>query len=180
MIFQIVSFLLEVASGFLGGACLLRLMMQLQYVPFSNPVGKFVFAVTDWVVLPLRKVIPPVRRWDMASLVAAYLLNLAHFAVLVLLLGRGLLALPVLALFGVVHLVLSGLSVLLVVHVILSWVRTGNPVEALVERLSAPLLAPLRKFVPLVGGVDLSPLVALVVLQVAAIVVSHLQGVLLR
>ena len=69
MVYQIISFLLDVAAGLLGGACLLRLYMQHQRIPFGNPVGRFVFALTDWLVLPLRKILPAMRRWDTASLV---------------------------------------------------------------------------------------------------------------
>lgn len=75
--YQILSFLLDVAAGLLSGVCLLRLYMQYQRVPFGNPVGRFVFALTDWIVLPLRRVLPAVRRVDTASLVAAYLFQLA-------------------------------------------------------------------------------------------------------
>ena len=82
--YQILSFLLDVATGLLGGACLLRLYMQRQRVPFGNPVGRFVFALTDWIVLPLRKVLPPVARWDTASVVAAYLVELVQYAILAL------------------------------------------------------------------------------------------------
>ena len=87
MFFQITTFLLDVAAGLLGGACLLRLYMQHQRIPFGNPVGRFIFALTDWIVLPLRKVLPGYRRWDFASLVAAYLFELAQFAILALMLG---------------------------------------------------------------------------------------------
>src|SRR5688572_24983152 len=87
--YQIISFLLDVAAGLLGGACLLRLFMQHQRVPFGNPVGRFVFALTDWLVLPLRRVLPSVRRVDTASLVAAYLVMLVQFGLLWLLAGRG-------------------------------------------------------------------------------------------
>ena len=73
--------------GLLGGACLLRLYMQYQRVPFGNPVGRFVFALTDWLVLPLRRIVPAGRRWDLASLVAACLLVLAKFLLLWLLIG---------------------------------------------------------------------------------------------
>src|SRR3954451_12925341 len=104
MFFQILALLLDVAAGLLGGACLLRLYMQWQKVPFGNPVGRFVFALTNWLVLPLRKVLPPVRRVDTASLVAAYLLELVQYALLWLLLGRltGAGIVPLLALFGLV------------------------------------------------------------------------------
>ena len=73
MLYQIASFLLDVVGGLLTGACLLRLYMQWQRVPFSNPVGGLVFALTDWLIMPLRRVIPPVGRWDVSSLVAAVL-----------------------------------------------------------------------------------------------------------
>src|SRR3954463_13349490 len=89
MVYQIVSFLLDVAAGLLGGACLLRLYMQFQRIPFGNPVGQFIFALTNWIVLPLRKVLPPVKRVDTASVVAVYLIELAQFGLLWLAAGRG-------------------------------------------------------------------------------------------
>ena len=58
MLYQIPSFLLDVIVGLLGGACLLRLYMQYHRVPFGNPLGRFVFAITDWIVLPLRRIVP--------------------------------------------------------------------------------------------------------------------------
>lgn len=182
MAYQIISFLLDVAAGLLGGACLLRLYMQHQRVPFGNPVGRFVFALTDWLVLPLRRVIPAIRRWDTASLVAVYLIELAQFSLLWLLMGRagGLQLLPLLALFGVLRLLISGLTGLVIVYAILSWVRADSPITDVIERLCAPLLRPWRKMIPLVGGIDLSPLAFLVALQVAAIVLAYVQAAALR
>jgi YggT family protein len=182
MLYQILSLLLDVVAGLLGGACLLRLYMQYQRIPFGNPVGRFVFALTDWLVLPLRRVLPSVRRWDTASLVAAYLIELAQYGILWLLAGRtvGAGVLPLLALFGVVRLALSGLMGLVIVYAILSWVRADSPIVDIIERLCAPLLRPLRRVIPLVGGIDLSPLAFLLLLQIASIVVSELQGAVLR
>lgn len=182
MAYQIISFLLDVAAGLLGGACLLRLYMQYQRVPFGNPVGRFVFALTDWLVLPLRKVLPAVGKVDTASLVGVYLVELAQFALLWLLAGRGsgLEMLPVLAVFGVVRLAISGLMGLVIVYAVLSWVRADSPIVDVIDRLCMPLLRPWRKLVPLVGGIDLSPLVFLVVLQVLAIVLAYLQAAVLR
>jgi YggT family protein len=182
MLYQIISFLLEVATTFLGGACLLRLYMQHQRVPFANPVGRFVFALTDWLVLPLRRVVPPVGKWDMASLVGAYLFKLAQFGLLWLLAGGVAVAgwVPLLAVFGLVQMAISGLTGLLIVHVILSWTQTRSPIGGVVDRLCAPMLAPFRKIIPLVGGIDLSPLALLVVLQVAAMVLASIQLSVLR
>jgi YggT family protein len=185
MLYQITSLLLEVAAGVFAGACLLRLYMQYQRIPMSarsgNPLGRFVFALSDWIVLPLRRLVPAAGRWDLASLVAAYLFTLAQFAVLWLLVGSGdsLLAVPVLAGFGLVRLAISGLTGMVIVHAVLSWGQTRSPIADVIERLVAPPLTPIRRIIPLVGGIDLSVLVLLVLLQVASIVLGHLQGLVL-
>ena len=182
MAYQIISFLLDVVIGLFGGACLLRLYMQYQRVSFKNPVGRFVFALTDWLVLPLRRILPAVGRWDTASLVGALLLELVQFGLLWLLVGgAGSLAmLPLLAVFGLARLVISGLTGLVIVYAVLTWVQADSPIVDVIDRLCAPLLRPWRKIIPLVGGIDLSPLAFLVALQVLAIVLAYLQSAVLR
>ncbi|CAN7493850.1 MULTISPECIES: YggT family protein [unclassified Acidovorax] len=183
MLYQIASFLLDVVGGLLTGACLLRLYMQWQRVPFSNPVGGLVFALTDWLIMPLRRVIPPAGRWDVSSLVAAMLVQLVQYALLTLLLGAGSAWawLPWLALFGLLRVAVSGLIGLLIVYAVLSWVQGGrSPLADVIARLCEPVLRPFRRVIPLVGGFDLSPLVALVVLQVVMIVLGHLQASVMR
>ncbi|HYD74795.1 YggT family protein [Ramlibacter sp.] len=172
--YQILSFLLDVATGLLGGACLLRLYMQRQRVPFGNPVGRFVFALTDWIVLPLRKVLPAVARWDTASVVAAYLVELVQYAILWSLFagGTGFGVVFAMALYGLVRLVLSALTALVIVYAILSWVQSDSMLTDIVDRLCAPLLRPFRRVIPLVGGIDLSPLALLVLLQVLTMVLA--------
>lgn len=178
---QIISLLLQVVFGLVAGACLLRLYMQYQRVAMSaragNPLGPFIFALTDWLVLPLRRVIPAVGRWDIASLVAAYLLELVQFILFWLLAGSrgGPTLIPLLAVFGVAHLALSGLSGLVIIYAVLSWVQTDSAMADVLARMVTPLLKPIRRVVPLLGGVDLSPLVLLVLLQISAIVLESLQ-----
>lgn len=179
MLYQIAALLLEVVAGLLGSACLLRLYMQQQRIPFGNPIGNLVFALTDWLVLPLRRVISPVGRWDLASLVGALLLKLMQFGLLWLMTGGALVVVPVMAVFGVIGLVIYGFTGLVIVYAILSWVQTHSPLAAVLDRLVAPLLRPLRRVVPMVGGMDLTPLALLVLLQIASIVLQHaLRGVL--
>ncbi len=186
MLYQIVSLLLDVVIGLIGGACLLRLYMQHQRVPFGNPLGRFVFAVTDWIVLPLRRVLPALGRWDTASLVATWLLQLLQVVLLWVLAGAGaaLVMLPVAAVFGVARLAISSLTVLVIVSALLSWVqgsqgRTSMTADVL-DRLAAPLLRPFRRMLPMVGGIDLSPLALLLVLQIAGIVLAAVQTSVLR
>lgn len=188
MLYQIVSLLLEVVVGLLAGACLLRLYMQWQRIPMSlrsgNPLSKFIFTLTDWLVLPLRKVLPAVGSLDTASLVGAFLLELAQFAVLWLLqdMAAPVATLPVLALVGLVRLSISALTALVIAYAVLSWVPGPgqSPFADILERLVTPALAPIRRILPLVGGVDLSPLALLVILQIAAIVLGSVQAGLLR
>ncbi len=178
MFLQIITFLLQIAAGILVGLCLLRLYMQYHRVPLTarsgNPIGPLIFALTDWLVLPLRRVIPAVGRWDIASLVAALVIEMAQYAILWLLAGGHGSALFILLMgvFGVVRLAVSGLSVLVIVYAILSWVQANSLMMGLLARLVSPLLQPIRRIVPLVGGVDLSPLVLLVLLQVLGIVLE--------
>ena len=196
MLFQILSLLLDVAASLVGGACLLRLYMQWQRVPFGNPLGRFVFAVSNWLVLPLRRLLPALGRLDTASLVGAWAVELVQLAALWavsgalggalgmhlggaavggLVTGPAWALLPVLAMFGLARLALSSMTALILLGAILSWVRADSDMADLVERLCVPLLAPLRRVIPLVGGLDLTPVAMLVLLQIAGIVLSGLQ-----
>ena len=174
MIVQILQFLLEVISGLIAGACLLRVYMQAQRIPFNNPVGQLVFALSDWIVMPLRKVITNRSKYDLSSLFAAVVVQ---YVLLWLLMGAGgnPAVVPLLALFGLLRMVLTGLIVILIVYAILSWVQPHSPIAGVLHRLSEPLLRPLRKVIPLLGGVDLSALVAIIVLQVLLMILGNLQ-----
>ena len=112
----------------------------------------------------------------------AYLLELTQFLLLWLLAGAdgGLFAVPILAAFGLVRLVISGLTGLVIVYAVLSWVQARSVMSDVIERLCAPPLTPIRRVLPLVGGIDLSPLVLLVLLQISSIVLGHLQGLALQ
>ncbi len=181
MFYQIVALLLEVSVGLLSGVCLLRLYMQYQRIPMSersgNPIGKFIFALTDWIVLPMRRMIPAMGRWDTASLLASALLQFVKYAILWLLAGASasLLSVLVLSLFGLLQMVFSGITVMVIVYAVLSWVQTHSPMSDLLDRLVAPLLTPIRRVMPLVGGIDLSPLALLVLVQIGSIVLSYVQ-----
>ena len=177
MLIQIFSLVLHFAAGLVAGTCLLRFVMQWQRISFQQPLGRFVFTVTYWLVLPLRKVIPTGSGWDLSSLLGAWLVKLAQFGVLWFLAGgRGQLGLlPLVGLVGLAQLVVSALGALVLVLALMSWVNPGSPLHVLTDRLCAPFLQPFRRWIPLVGGVDLSPLALLLVLQVLGMVLAQLQ-----
>ncbi|MGQ9724430.1 MAG: YggT family protein [Tepidimonas sp.] len=181
---RIVLFLLDTLFFFLVGAALLRGWMNTRRLRMAAQPGPFVIAVTDWIVQPLRRSMP--RAWahatvDWASFVAAVLLALVQAGFVYLLWGRPLsgmetlgfaVAVPLLAAQLLLRTVLQGLMLLLLGYAILSWVQPFSPLIGTLGRLLEPLLAPVRRIVPTVGGVDLSVLVLLVLLQVGLMALS--------
>ena len=178
MIYQMLSMVLDVIAGLVAGTCLLRLAMQVQRIPFNQLLGRFVLAMTDWIVLPLRRVVPPRSRWDLSSLAAAWLVKMLQYLLLWLLAGgHGQLGLlPLVSLVGLLQLLVSAVSALVLVYALMSWVQPGSPMFYTTERLAQPWLAPVRRVVPLIGGVDLSALVLLLVLQLVGMVLAGLQA----
>lgn len=174
---QMVRMVLDVVAGLVAGTCLLRFVMQWQRISFQQPIGRFVFAVTDWLVMPLRKVVPAWSGWDASSLLGAWLVKLVQFGLLWWLAGgRGEWAgLLLVSLVGLLQLVVSGLSAFVLILAVLSWVNPGSPLHDLSDRLCAPFLRPFRKAIPPIGGVDLSPLVLLLVLQMLGMVLAQFQ-----
>lgn len=182
---SILLFLLDTLFFVLVACALARAWMNQQRIHMAVQPGPFVMAVTNWLVQPLRRAMPASMkqsRWDWASLLAAVVLSLVYGVVAVLLLSLASFASPsgamwvtgalLLAFKHLVRTVLQGLMLLLLAYAVLSWVQPHSPVMGTLERLSAPILRPLRRVVPLVGGVDLSVLIAIVLLQVGLMVLG--------
>lgn len=181
MIFQIVSLLLGTAASLLGTAFVARVWMQWVRAPFRNPVGQFVITLTDWAVRPLRRVIPGLFGIDLASVVAAWLVQIAYYGILAGLLGlaaidpMAMVAVAWVAALAVLRLFVYLLIGVIIVAALLSWINPYSPFGSLVDALARPLLQPVRRFLPPLGGIDLSPLVVILLLQVVLIVLAGLQ-----
>ena len=181
MLIQIMNLLLQVLVSIVAGACLLR--CYLQWLAFnlgagqSRTIGAYILPLTNWIVIPLRRIIPSIGHFDVASFLAAYLLVTGKTAILLLLSGAALsdISWPLLALMDFVDLILSGLVGLVLASVILSWIGAGSQIQHLVSLLVDPLLAPIRKAIPSFGALDLSPLALLLILQALQIVVGNLK-----
>lgn len=169
---RILLFLLDTVFFVLVGAALLRAWMNHLRVPMQPQPGYFAMAVTDWLVQPLRRVLPAVvakGRIDGASLFAALVLSALHAAIWLLVATGGEWAgLPwlSLALRFLLRTVLQGLMLMLIIYAVLSWVNPRAPAMATLDRLCMPVVAPLRRVIPTVGGLDLSVLVVIVLLQI--------------
>jgi len=151
-------------------AFLLRFLLQLVRADFRNPLSQAVLSVTNWLVMPLRRILPPMGRVDTASLVA---LLAVQFAATLIMFGlRAGVLMPFVQLAVASMMTLAVVTiwfyiVLLVVYVLLSFIapRTYSPVVGLLSSLCEPLLRPLRRILPAVGGLDFSPLVAIILLR---------------
>jgi YggT family protein len=157
----------------LGGALLLRFWMQAIRVRPPSSVAQFTFQLSDWLVRPLRRLVPGVGGYDWASLIGAFLIVL--LATSVLLIGGWTPQMVLLmALQRFLEWILYGFMILLVLEAIFSWINPHAPLAPFVRALNEPLLRPLRRIVPLVGNLDLSLLVALILLQIAQLVLGML------
>lgn len=163
------SFLIDTLFDLYLMVVLLRIWMQLARADFYNPFSQFVVKATHPVVGPLRRFIPPLGNVDTASLLLAYLLSCLKWVLLSTLAGYDASVAQVVLTAGQTLLKQAFQLVfwILVIRAILSWVSQGNynPIESLLHQLTEPMLAPIRRVVPAIGGLDLSVLVLLVGLQ---------------
>ena len=154
---------------------LLRFFLQAVRADFYNPLSQLVVKATAPLLTPLRRVIPPLRGLDTASLVLAWGLKTLELVLVALLRGGGLqIVLPLLlAIPELVSLAFDILFWAILIQAILSWIQPGtySPITAVLDALTAPLLRPARRLLPPMGGLDFSPMIVMVVLVVAKMLV---------
>ena len=157
---------------------LLRFVLQLVRANFYNPLCQFAVRATQPLLKPLRRIIPSLFGLDMSSLVLAIIVQLALMA-LTLLLTYGTIGNPLLllawSLIGVTALFLKIFFFAMIISVVLSWVAPGshNPGAELVNQICDPALAPFRKILPNLGGLDISPILAFIVLKLLDMLVIN-------
>ena len=148
---------------------LLRFILQLVRANFYNPLCQFTVKATHPLLKPLRRVIPSLFGLDMSSLVLAIVVQMVIFAVVLTLsyMSFNVLGLLLWAIIGVTALFLKVFFFALIINVILSWVAPGStsPGAELVNQITEPALAPFRRFLPSMGGLDISPILAFMVIQ---------------
>ena len=170
---QAIIFLLDAVIGFFCSLFLLRFMMQAMRVSFAGQLGNFVVALTNWAVKPLRRIIPGIGGLDWSSVFVAFALQLLFAGIVV---GAAThfgdvdgpsLAPTILwlALRGVLRTAIYIFIAALILQAVLSWVNPYSPLAAPAQQLTRPMLDPIRRIIPLISGIDLSPLVAILLLQ---------------
>jgi YggT family protein len=157
---------------------LLRFILQLVRADFYNPLSQFIVRATHPLLRPLRRIIPSVGGIDLASLVLALLVQIALMAA-ILMIAVGTIGNPLQlllwALVGLTGLFLNIFFWALLISVILSWVAPGshNPGALLIGQITEPVLAPFRKFLPSMGGLDLSPIFAFLAIKLLEMLVIN-------
>ena len=179
MLTQALYFLVDTLIGFLTVLLLLRFYMQAFRVSFANQIGAFVVQLTNWLVMPLRRILPGVFGLDLATLLSAYVSQVILLLAVIALGGRfellvpenliGLILWP--AVRATVRISLYVLIGALFLQAILSWVNPYSPLGQPIAQLTRPFLKPIRRFVPTVASIDLAPLVAILLAQLVLIFV---------
>jgi YggT family protein len=177
MIVDALQFLLRVFFELFACAFWLRFYMQWARVPFHNSFAQFIVRVTDFAVRPARRVLPGLLGLDLSSLLLFYLAELAAVLGVYWLDGfpfliAGTAVLPgflLLALASALKLAIYILMGLILIQAVLSWVNPFSPQAPVFYALARPCLDPLRRFVPAIGGVDLTPLAAFILMQLLLI-----------
>jgi YggT family protein len=183
MLSQIGQLLIDAVAGLFVLLLLARFHFQWLRVSFRNQVGAFVIALTNWIVMPARRVMPALAGLDVATLFAAWLLQGVAVYLTLTLIGRepasveGFAALGGIALIDLLRYSLYILIFALLLQAILSWVNPYSPVGPMFDGLTRPFLRPLRRIVPPVANVDLSPLVLIVLLQVVLIPLAYARAI---
>ena len=166
-VFQII---IDVAAALFGGLMLLRFWMHTVRANPPAQIGNFIYVITNWLVGPLSRIIPGQNRQRWGSLLGSLLIATGvtcakYFFILPALRPKLILILSALTFF---NWLIYGIMGLLVLEVIFSWVNPHAPLAPLVSSLNRPLLAPLRRVIPPIGGMDLSVLAAFVILNIVS------------
>jgi len=172
-------FLVDILFGLYMGIVALRIIMQWAQWEYQNPLVQFIIRATQVPVKFLRQFIPSFRRWDVATLVLLLILAVIKLLIIALFQPNILDAMIIirLALADIFSLFITLFSASIIIQVVLSWIaphNSYNPITPLIKSMNNPLLRPIRQWMPSLGGLDLSPLVALISLQLLSMLVLPL------
>jgi YggT family protein len=167
------NFLIRNLADFFILILLARFYMQAAQVSLKQPLGQFILALSNWIVLPVRRILRPVRAYDTASLVLA-IFCAALMQVLLLAISpwsfvfsspMTLLAIAAVSLLEVIKMSLYLLFAAVLVQALLSWITPHSPLQPTLQQLTTPFLRPLRRMIPPIGGIDIAPLILLLLIQ---------------
>jgi YggT family protein len=176
---EISGYLIQTFLSLYLMAMLLRFLLQVVKADFYNPISQFLVKVTNPLVIPLRKVIPGYGGLDISTLLLTLVLQGGGIVAIMLLNGLGLpnpLLLIVWSALGVLGLLVNIYFFALLAMIILSWIAPGSrhPAIFLLHQITEPVMAPVRKMLPAMGGLDFSPILVFILINVVQIALRHM------
>lgn len=161
---------------------LLRFWLPWLKADFRNPVAQGILRITSPLIIPLRRIIPPIGRLDTATVLIAFGLQYLTLFLIIKLTGHSVQFGPI-AVTALIQLVLLSLNIFkfaVFIYILLSWIAPGtyNPATAFIAMLADPVLRPFRNMIPSLGGLDISPMIAIILLQAVSIFVGTLAPIL--
>lgn len=189
MLTSVLDFLIRNLLEFLILLLLARFYLQAAKVSFRHPLGQFVLALTNWVVLPVRKIIPPIKGYDTTSLMMAWITAFVMHSVLLAITpwpfdfssGASIVALVLTATLELIKMSLYLLFAAVIGQALMSWLSPYNPLMPTLTGLTAPFLRPIQKVIHPIGGVDISPLLLILVIQlILNVVIAQLEPIILQ
>ena len=175
---QIAVFLIEALFSLYIGAVVIRLLLGFARADFHNPLSQFIVKITNPVLVPMRRFIPAIGKLDSSAVLLAFGLTFIKTSLL-LLLTTNHHYFPSSLFFALGELIKTIIWVYifaLIIQAVMSWIGNshGNPIAPLINSLTAPIIRPIRKVVPLIGMMDLSPMIAILGLNVLLIIVTNI------
>ncbi|MFV8571897.1 YggT family protein [Marinobacter sp. SBS5] len=182
MLADILITILMIASTFYMSVVLLRFLLQLARADFYNPISQFVVKATNPPLRPLRRIIPGWGGIDGAALVLAVLIQAVTFFFMLLIYNSGMpafnpLTLLVWGALNVLSLIVKIYFWSVIAVVVVSWIapQSGHPAIQLVAQITEPVMRPVRNIMPSMGGLDLSPIIVFLILNVLDVVLNHMK-----
>lgn len=169
-----ITFIIETAFNIVLSLFLVRAMLQFVRANFRNPITQFITRFTNPVIMPLRKILPPLGKVDTASVTSCILIALGMSAILILLKQHSLVSISqnpagflLFSLKQLLQVLLQLYWFLILFSIIISWMQPQqhSPLTSLLSELTEPVLAPVRRLIPPIGGLDLSPIPVLIILS---------------
>jgi len=167
-------FLIQTVFGLFLMLVMLRLILQIVRADFYNPISQFIVKTTSWALKPLRRIIPGLGGIDLAAIVL--MLGIQMLLLFLIGIARGMTVpvagLAVLSIAELINLLFTVYMITIIAQAILSWIGPGthNPLTSLMYSINEPVLRPVRRVIPVISGIDLSPLIALILIQLLKIV----------
>ncbi len=167
-------FLFQFISGLVIFVLMLRFLMRATNVDWRNPIVNFIAQVTNPICAPVNKIITVKGRWDWSAIITALIIQALVVVIIGWMIGKSF-GIPLIAIASITEILTQLLDMmfwLIIIQVILSWVGSGqNPNMSLFDDLTRPILEPFQKIIPPIGGLDLSPIVAIVAIKLTQIIV---------